>query len=152
LYYKEDNANFFEQLLFLMSRGAGRNGLITVLCPFFISQLHVIPRYNVSIVVNSDLESRKRFNELYEVIGYHEVLDDLFYRTKKHIESTETNSIVQYHTSNAETKDGLRDGCVIYDETHQYESFDVVDVFGGGLGKVRNSREFFIGTDGFVRD
>src|SRR5699024_5106653 len=50
------------------------------------------------------------------------------------------------------SKDGLRDGCVIYDETHQYESFDVVDVFGGGLGKVRNSREFFIGTDGFVRD
>lgn len=152
LYYKEDNANFFEQFLFLMARGAGKNGLITVLCHFFISELHGIPRYNVSIVANSELQARTSFNEMYDVIGNHEVLDDLFYRTKKHIESTETNSIVQYHTSNAETKDGLRDGCVIYDETHQYESFDVVDVFGGGLGKVRNSREFFIGTDGFVRD
>src|SRR5699024_5123004 len=72
--------------------------------------------------------------------------------TKKHIEYKETIIIMQEHTSNDETKYRLRDGCVIYDEKHQYESFDVVDVFGGGLGKVRNSREFFIGTDGFVRD
>src|SRR5699024_3002799 len=92
------------------------------------------------------------FNEMYDVIGNNELLDDLFFITKTLIEYTETNSIVQYHTSNDETKDELRDWCVIYDETHQYESFDVVDVFGGGLGKVRNSREFFIGTDGFVRD
>src|SRR5690625_2737646 len=152
LYYKEDGANFFEQFLLLMARGAGKNGLITVLCHFFISELHGIPRYNVSIVANSELQAKTSFNEMYDCIGQHEVLQDFFYCTKKMIESTKTNSIVQYHTSNAETKDGLRDGCIIYDEIHQYENFDVVDVFGGGLGKVRNSREFFIGTDGFVRD
>src|SRR5699024_12049253 len=110
----------------LIGHMASKNCLITVMCHFFINELHGIPRYNVSSVANSELQTRTSFNEMYDVIGNHEVLDDLFYRTKKHIESTETNSIVQYHTSNAETKDGLRDGCVIYDETHQYESFDVV--------------------------
>lgn len=76
----------------------------------------------------------------------------LFYRTKLLIASKETNSELQFHTSNAATKDGLRDGAVIYDEVHQYENFDVVNVFSSGLGKVPNSREFFIGTDGYIRE
>ncbi len=80
------------------------------------------------------------------------ISEDMFYRTKVEILSNDTQSIMQYHTSNAGSKDGLRDGCVIYDEIHRYENFDVVNVFSSGLGKVPNAREFFIGTDGFVRD
>ena len=76
----------------------------------------------------------------------------MFYRTKLLIASRQTNSELQFHTSNASTKDGLRDGAVIYDEVHQYENFDVVNVFSSGLGKVPNSREFFIGTDGYIRE
>src|SRR5699024_3085562 len=60
--------------------------------------------------------------------------------------------IVKFRTSNASTKDGLRDGCVIYDEIHQYPTNEVVRVFSSGLGKVKNPREFFIGTDGYVRE
>ncbi|MCB4994333.1 terminase large subunit, partial [Streptococcus mutans] len=58
---------------------------------------------------------------------------------------------IKYHTSNARTKDSLRDGCVIYDEVHEYGDSAIVDVFSSGLGKVKHSREFFITTDGFVR-
>src|SRR5699024_11855380 len=94
LYYKEDNANFFEQFLFLMARGAGKNGLITVLCHFFISELHGIPRYNVSIVANSELQARTSFNEMNDVIGRHEGLEHLFQRNKTHSEATATHSIV----------------------------------------------------------
>ena len=54
--------------------------------------------------------------------------------------------------TNASTKDGLRDGCVIYDEVAAYENWDTVNVFSSGLGKVKHPREFFISTDGFVRD
>ncbi|MCL42455.1 terminase large subunit, partial [Listeria monocytogenes] len=57
----------------------------------------------------------------------------------------------KFQTSNAKTKDGGREGCVIYDETHEYEDRQIIDVFSGGLGKVANPREFFIGTNGFVR-
>jgi phage terminase large subunit-like protein len=152
LFYKEDDAIFYEQFLFLMARGAGKNGFISALSHFFISSLHGIDRYNVSIVANNEKQAKISFREIYDVIGSHEVLVDMFYRTKVEIMSNDTKSVVQYHTSNAKTKDGLRDGCVIYDEIHEYATFDTVNVFSSGLGKVPNSREFFIGTDGYVRD
>jgi phage terminase large subunit-like protein len=152
LFYKEDDAVFYEQFLWLMARGAGKNGLISALSHFFISPLHGIKKYNVSIVANNEKQAKTSFKEVYDVIGSKEVLEDMFYRTKVEIMSYDTKSIIQFHTSNASTKDGLRDGCVIYDEIHTYATFDTVNVFSSGLGKVPNPREFFIGTDGFVRD
>ncbi|XHB95538.1 terminase TerL endonuclease subunit [Lactococcus garvieae] len=46
----------------------------------------------------------------------------------------------------------MRDGAVIFDEIHQYESNKDVKVHISGLGKRPNPREFYIGTDGYVRD
>jgi phage terminase large subunit-like protein len=152
LFYKEDDAVFYEQFLWTMARGAGKNGLISALAHFFISPLHGINRYNVSIVANNEKQAKTSFKEIYDTIGSKEVLEDMFYRTKVEIMGYDTKSIIQFHTSNAGTKDGLRDGCVIYDEIHSYATFDTVNVFSSGLGKVPNPREFFIGTDGFVRD
>ena len=152
LFRKEDDSVFYEQFLIMMARGAGKNGLISTLANFFISPLHGIPRYNVSIVANSELQAKTSFREIYDIIGSHDVLEDVFYRTKVEIKCEETKSALQFHTSNASTKDGLRDGAVIYDEIHQYENFDTVNVFSSGLGKVPNAREFFIGTDGYVRE
>ena len=152
LYYKEDNTVFYEQFLWLMARGAGKNGLVSVLSHYLISPLHGIPRYNISIVANSEKQAKVSFNEIYDVIGTHEPLEQHFYRTKLEIKAYKTNSILQFHTSNASTKDGLRDGAVIYDEIHQYENSDTVNVLSSGLGKVPNAREFFIGSQGFVRE
>lgn len=152
LLYKEDNAIFYDQFLLLMARGAGKNGLISVLIHYFISPLHGIDKYNVSIVANTEKQAKMSFVEVYDTIESKEGLSEYFYPTKKEIKSLDTNSIIQYHTSNASSKDGLRDGAVIYDEIHRYETADTVNVFSSGLGKVKNAREFFIGTDGFVRE
>ena len=152
LFYKETDRVYFRKFLLLMGRGGGKNGLISTLIHYLSSELHGIKRYNVSIVANSEKQAKTSFMEMYDTIEEHETLDNLFYRTKVEIKNNKTKSIVQYHTSNASTKDGLRDGCVIYDEIHQYESNDVVKVFSSGLGKVKNPREFFIGSDGYVRE
>ena len=152
LFYHSDRSVVFDQFFIFMARGGGKNGLISAVCHFLISPLHGIEKYNISIVANSELQAKTSFKEIYETIGNHEILKKLFYRTKLVIASRETNSELQFHTSNAATKDGLRDGAVIYDEVHQYENFDVVNVFSSGLGKVPNSREFFIGTDGYIRE
>jgi phage terminase large subunit-like protein len=152
LFHKEDDSVFYEQFLIMMARGGGKNGFISALSHFFISPLHGINRYNISIVANSELQAKTSFKEIYDVVGANEVLEDLFYRTKVEISGNDTKSVLQFHTSNASTKDGLRDGAVIYDEIHQYENSDTVNVFSSGLGKVENAREFFIGTDGFVRE
>ncbi|PCF77673.1 terminase TerL endonuclease subunit, partial [Staphylococcus delphini] len=76
----------------------------------------------------------------------------VFDLTKLRITSTQTQSKFEYATSNAGSKDGGREGFIIYDEVHRYENNDIVDVFSSGLGKVKHPREFFIGTDGFVRE
>ena len=152
LFHRSDRSVVFDQFFIFMARGAGKNGLISGVGHFLISPLHGIEKYNISIVANSELQAKTSFKEVYETIGNHEILKKLFHRTKLLISSRETGSELQFHTSNAATKDGLRDGCVIYDEVHQYENFDVVNVFSSGLGKVPNSREFFIGTDGYIRE
>lgn len=154
LYYKEGNYPFFEQFFLYKARGAGKNGLISSLTNFFISDLHGIENYNVSIVANSEDQAKTSFTEIYDTIKNSpnsKVLESLFYATKSEITSRTNNSKIKYHTSNPKTKDSLRDGCVIYDEVHEYEDSAIIDVFSSGLGKVKHSREFFITTDGFIR-
>jgi phage terminase large subunit-like protein len=154
LYYKEGDYPFYEQFFLYKARGAGKNGLISSLTNFFISDLHGVDKYNVSIVANSEEQSKTSFEEIYNTIernGKKGVLQSLFHHTKSEITSRTNGSKIKYHTSNAKTKDSLRDGCVIYDEVHEYADSAIVDVFSSGLGKVKHSREFFITTDGFVR-
>ena len=154
LFYKDGDYPFFEQFFFYEARGAGKNGLISSLSNFFISDLHGIPNYNVSIVANSEQQAQTSTDEIYNTIdeaGKGSVLQSLFKHKKSEIVSKTGKGTVKFHTSNASTKDSLRDGCVIYDEVHEYADSTIVDVFSSGLGKVRHSREFFITTDGFVR-
>lgn len=152
LYYKEDDALFYEEYLIMMARGAGKNGLFSGILHYLSSPLHNVNNYNISLVANKEQQAKISFEEIYRAIDGEPALENMFYRTKLMIESTRTGSIIQYHTSNAKTKDGLRDGAVLYDEIHMYENFDVVNVFSSGLGKVKNPREFYVGTDGYVRD
>ena len=150
--FDENDDVYFDQYFWMMARGAGKNGLVSGLVHFFISDLHGIPNYNVSVVANSEKQAKTSFKDVYEKVKSEEVLESLFDATKLLITSKVTRATFEFHTSNANTKDSLRDGCVIYDEIHAYENSDVVEVFSSGLGKIPNSREFFITTDGFVRE
>lgn len=154
LFHKDGDYPFFPQFFFYEARGAGKNGLISSLANFFISDLHGIDNYNVSIVANSEEQAETSPKEIYNTIdeaGKESALQELFHHKKSEIVSRTGRGTIKYHTSNARTKDSLRDGCVIYDEVHEYEDSAIVNVFSSGLGKVKNSREFFITTDGFVR-
>lgn len=150
--FDENDDVYFDQYFWMMARGAGKNGLVSGLVHFFISDLHGIPHYNVSVVANNEKQAKTSFKDVYEKVKSEEVLEGLFDATKVLITAKTTRSTFEFHTSNANTKDSLRDGCVIYDEIHAYENSDVVEVFSSGLGKIPNSREFFITTDGFVRE
>lgn len=95
-------------------------------------------------MANNEKQAKVSFREVYDAIKGKEILEDMFYRTKVEILSNDTQSIIQYHTSNAGSKDGLRDGCVIYDEIHRYENFDVVNVFSSGLEKCQMLENFLL--------
>ncbi|MEY9866392.1 phage terminase large subunit-like protein [Peribacillus sp. B2I2] len=92
----------------MMGRGGGKNGLITALTNFFISELHGIPKYNVSIVANSEDQAKTAFMKMYETIEELKISEGMFYKTKVEIKNNATKSIVKYRTSNTSTKDGLR--------------------------------------------
>jgi len=151
LYYK-DGSLVFDEHLDYEGRGGGKTGRISTLANYFISELHGIDNYNVSVVANSEKQAKMSFTEVYNTIDKSDALKQYFDHKKALIESYDTKSVFQYHTSNAGTKDGLRDGLVIFEEIHQYEDSSTVNVFTSGLGKVSNPRVFFVGSDGYVRD
>ncbi|MHC5215874.1 terminase large subunit domain-containing protein [Enterococcus sp. LJL128] len=154
LFYKEDDEIVFDEFLITMGRGGGKNGFISTLANYFISPLHGIDYYDVSIVANSEKQAKRSFTECYRVITKkgNEDLAEEFEAYKSSITSRTTQSVFEYKTSNASSQDGGREGAVIYDEIHEMENTEIVDVFSGGLGKVDCGRQFFIGTKGFVRE
>lgn len=154
LFTKEDDECVFDEFVINMGRGGGKNGFISTLSNYFISSLHGIDYYDVSIVANSEKQAKRSHQECYRVIKKqgNEDLEVEFEAYKSSITSKETQSVFEYKTSNASSQDGGREGAVIYDEYHEMENTDIVDVFSGGLGKVDHGRQFFIGTKGFVRE
>lgn len=152
LFFKKNNRNFYRKFLWMMGRGGGKNGLISVVTHFLISELHGIENYNISVVANSEDQAKTSPDEVKNTVRKNEVLKRHFKSTETQTVCKSTGSILKFRTSNGDTKDGLRDGAVVFDEIHQYEGNKDVRVHISGLGKRPNPREFYIGTDGYVRD
>lgn len=154
LFRYDTGETVFDEFVINMGRGGGKNGFISTLANFFISPLHGIDFYDVSIVANSEKQAKRSHQECFRVIHKkgNEALQEEFDAYKSSITGLETQSVFEFKTSNASSQDGGREGAVIYDEYHEMENTEIVDVFSGGLGKVDCPRQFFIGTKGFVRD
>lgn len=154
LFYVEDDEVVFDEFVINIGRGGGKNGFLSTLANYFISPLHGIDYYDVSIVANSEKQAKRSFMECFRTIHKkgNETLKSEFEAYKSSITSHETQSLFEYKTSNASSQDGGREGAVMYDEYHEMEDTAIVDVFSGGLGKVDHGRQFFIGTKGFIRD
>lgn len=151
-YYKSQDAVVFDEIFIMMGRGNGKNGFISALSWYLTTHYHGIRGYNVDIIANAEDQARISFDDVYEM------LEDtwaksrrFFHKTKKLITNTRTRSYIRYNTSNAETKDGRRSACLIFDEIHGYKDWDIINVFRSGFGKRKHSRVFFITTDGYVR-
>lgn len=166
MFRKDNDFVVFRIFVLVMGRGAGKNGFISSLSHFFTSSLHGVDKYDVSIVANSEDQAKRSFEDVYNTIIKEPLLAAIntkdttfedepvgeFEPWKSKVVSQETQARLLYHTSNARTKDGGREGAVIFDEFHEYENSKLVKVFTGGLGKVEYPRQFFIGTKGFVRE
>lgn len=165
LKYKETDKIVFNVFFWTMARGAGKNGIISALAMYFISPLNSIKRYNIGVVATSEDQAKTSFEEVYDVIDDNreklspERKKNQKVKPKRHYEYTKTKitgvknkSWFKFYTSNAKTKDGARLGAIIFDEIHEFVDNSIVEVFTSGLGKRKHSREFYIGTNGFVRD
>ncbi|KAF1303716.1 terminase [Enterococcus sp. JM9B] len=150
-YQKEDDEVFFDEILNSIARGGGKNGFMSARDSFFISPLYGVRNYDVTITANSEKQGKVSFKEVYEMVQRNR-LEKQFYLTKMAITSRVTNSIFSYRTNNPKTMDSARDGCLEFDEIHQFETSDLVDIQRSGLGKIQNPRTFYNGTNGHVRE
>lgn len=152
LYRVEDDSAYYQDFFWEMGRGAGKNGLISVVSAFLLSYLHGVSEYNGSIVANSEDQAKTSVAEIKHAVDHSVPLDRHFKATSTTIKSKDNDSELTYRTSNGNTKDGLKDGFVIFDEVHQYADDSNVNVHLSGLGKKQPPRVFYIGSDGYVRD
>lgn len=153
LFYKDTGLLVFNQIFIMAGRGWGKNGFISTLVHFMISEHHGVRKYNVDIVATSEEQAMTSFCEVYDCIDEMGAKGKRLYQyNKTQIQDRKTKSILRFRTSNAKTKDGGRPGCVIFDEIHQYENYQNIKVFTGGLGKVDLPRRIYITSDGEVRD
>jgi phage terminase large subunit-like protein len=152
LYYKGKKATFYRKFLWTLGRGGGKNGLMSVIMHFLVSPFHDVLDYHISVVANSEEQAKTSPDEIHKTIKRNPPLQNHFKTTLTQTMGKATGSIIKFRTSNGDTKDGLRDGAVLFDEVHQYESNKDVRVHISGLGKKLPPREFYIGTDGYVRE
>lgn len=152
-FYKSNDTVVFSEIFIMMGRGNGKNGFISLLTWYLTTHYHGITGYNVDIVANSQDQAETSFNDIYEMLERTWAKSKrFFYKSKVLIRNLITKSYIKFNTSNARTKDGKRTACLVFDEIHEYENYDMISVFTSGFGKKKHSRAFYITTQGHVRD
>lgn len=151
LFRKEDGEPQFDEFLLTLARGGGKNGFMSARDAFFISPIYPIRDYDVTITANSEKQGKVSFEEVYETVQ-RRGLEDHFYLTKMSITGRANNSVFSFRTNNPKTMDSARDGCLEFDEIHQFEDDKAVKVQRSGLGKIAHARTFYNGTNGYVRE
>ena len=153
--YKADGSPRWPDLLCMLGRGAGKDGTIAVESFCLTSPYNGIKQYDVDICANNEEQAVRPVADL---TGFFEDPKNLrkikrFYSwTKEKITCTKTGSIIKGRTNSPKGKDGLRSGIVVFNEIHQYENYDNINVFTTGLGKKPHPRRSYYTTNGEVRD
>ncbi len=155
--WKETNAIYFTDIRILVGRGSGKNGFISFLIFYFLSEAHGIKNYDIDLLANSEQQVKTSFMDVHEVItnpsdpAHKKALEANFYPTLTEIVGLKTRSTLRYNTSSKRGKDSKRTGCIILDEIHEYLDFSNINTLKSGLGKKRDGRCITISTFGHVR-
>ncbi len=157
LYEKMDGfmVLYYNEYLYLMGRGNGKDGLIAPLINFFQTKTFKIKGYNIDIIANAEEQSKGTYDVAYDMMTspkFKDIMSANFKINKEEIQNKYTKSTLTYNTSNGKTKDGRRPGCLVFNEVHQYQNYDQINVHTSGLGKVEYPRTITITTNGEVRD
>ena len=152
IYTIEDDEPLFPEIVILMGRGNGKDGLMAPMANFLQTPLYGVPEYHVELIANSEDQIKDTYNVVYNKLAGNQKFKGKFHVTKEVIENLATRSMLRYNTSNARTKDGKAPGCIFSNEFHAYENNESVNVFESSEGKKRHFREIIITTNGYVRE
>lgn len=157
LFFMYDKKNpdivIFPDILILMARGNGKDGMIMPLANFLQTHYYGVKNYHIDIVATSEEQALNSFNVVYNMLEDNKkTMKKYFYWNKTEVINKITHSILRYNTANAKTKDGKQTGMIIFNELHAYEDYKQLNVYTSGLGKIKHSRTVTITTNGTVRD
>lgn len=154
-YWRKNGLPRWKDLFAELGRGAGKDGTIAVEGFLLSSPYNGIKNYDVDICANNEEQATrpaKDLIEFFEEPGVEKTIKKFYHWTKEQIVCTKTKSIIKGRTNSPKGKDGLRSGIVIFNELHQYENYDNINVFTTGLGKKAHPRRSFYTTNGDVRE
>lgn len=153
--YDKNNPDvvIFPDILIVMARGNGKDGMIMPLANFLQTQYYGVKNYHIDIVATSEEQALNSFNVVWQMLEDNKaVMKKYFYWNKTEVIHKITHSILRYNTANAKTKDGKQTGMIIFNELHAYEDYKQINVYSSGLGKIKHARTVTITTNGVVRD
>ena len=153
VYWTKDNTPRWSDAFCELGRGAGKDGVISVESMALVSPYNPVPNYDVDICANNQEQSVRPLLDVVDVLespGKEKKLNKFFYHTKEIVKGRKNKGRIKGHTNNPKGRDGLRSGCVILNEVHQYENLENVNVFTTGLGKKDDPRKSIYTTDGDV--
>lgn len=154
-YWKINNTPRWPDLFCELGRGAGKDGTIAFESFCLTSPYNGIREYDVDICANNEEQAMRPVTDL---IGFFEEpavikkIKKFFNWTKEKVTCTKTKSVIKGRTNSPKGKDGLRSGIVIFNEIHQYQNYDNINVFTTGLGKKKHPRRSYYTTNGDIRE
>lgn len=154
-YCKDSGMPRWPDLFCELGRGAGKDGTIAFEAFCLTSPYNGIKEYDVDICANNEEQGVRPVQDLTGWFEEPRVIKKIkkFYNwTKERVVCTKTRSIIKGRTNSPKGKDGLRSGIVIFNEIHQYENYDNINVFTTGLGKKEHPRRSYYSTNGDVRE
>lgn len=153
VYEKDSGLPRWPDALVLMGRGNGKDGVISIQALCLASPYNPIEKYDIDICANNEDQAMRPVTDIIEAFdNRRSKMLKFFYWTKEIIKGRKTKAYIKGHTNNAKGKDGLRSGCVIFNEYHAYENYANTNVFRTGLGKKPHPRTTIYTTNGNVID
>lgn len=155
-YWDIDGMPRWPDAMALIGRGAGKDGTIAMESIFLTSPFNGITAYNVDICANNEEQAMRPYkdilNDVFEVPKNIRRMEKMYRWNMVEATCIATKSQIKGRTNSPKGKDGLRSGVVIFNEIHQYENYDNINVFTTGLGKKEHPRRTYYTTNGDVRD
>ncbi len=154
-YWEKDGMPRWPDLFCMIGRGAGKDGTIAYEALCLTSPYNGIKEYDVDICANNEEQAVRPVKDLtgfFEEPGVVKKMKKFYHWTKECVMCTKTRSVIKGRTNSPKGKDGLRSGIVIFNEIHQYENYDNINVFTTGLGKKKHPRRSYYTTNGDKRE
>ncbi len=140
----------------MMGRGSGKDGFIALDSLCMISPYNGIRSYDVDICANNEEQAMRPLNDLLEAFEMDpktcKKLKRFFRWNKTLMQCIRLKGMIKGRTNNPKGRDGMRSGKVVFNEVHQYENYDNINVFVTGLGKKPHPRRTIVTTNGDVRE